>query len=191
MLPTAWLIGGSGASGSAELASWDVGGLQAGRSVAPSPLVEDAARRSDVEPAGIKELARAGTGRTRYGILQARSRTGDICFAPAAEGVGAPFQCLTELVSASDRALVVFFRSGGSNLAVLEDATLAGVARSDVTRVVVSLKSGSEIDLTLNDSRAFSYLATTAEAIPRAVTAYRGSEQAERVGLYASAPDAR
>ena len=95
------------------------------------------------------------------------------------------------MVSAGERAMVVFFRAGGSNLSVLEEAALVGVVRDDVTRVVASIPTGKEVDLPLNGARAFSYLATSAHAIPSAITAYGGSGQVERIALHASAPNAK
>ena len=173
-----------------------------------------------VDPDSVRELAVAGEGRRRASILAAAGTDGTICLAhrgggAAGSGFAGQFSCVDEEYGflpswrslwpaprpldgtpapvAEKRAVIHFVSGGGPNPRTVGYTTLVGVARSDVTRVVLRRQDGSEQELELNQWRGFGYSATEEAAFPAALLAFRekkrwiGSEEvlAEQVLLQA------
>lgn len=98
-----------------------------------------------------------------------------------------PFHCLDDL--ATDVALLFFVTDGGENLSVIGNATLVGLARSDVTRIVVETASGAASELSMNRWRSFSYVAESETALPRTLIAYDDQgNKLQEIGLPSSSP---
>jgi hypothetical protein len=75
------------------------------------------------------------------------------------------FICLTSKLT---QPAVLFQLSSGPTLDTIARTSLLGVAANGVTRVVVDTRTGNRV-LPLNQSQAFSYVATTAAQMPTAL----------------------
>ncbi|MBD0330776.1 MAG: hypothetical protein ICV64_11825 [Thermoleophilia bacterium] len=131
--------------------------------------------RNPVDERTVREVVRLRTDRGVHRLLAARARDGRVCFASVAERVwGAFTSCfplrepfprghplflptLTTLERQSDPVIAHFRSEGGPEPRTVGWATILGVARSDVTRLVGTLADGSEVELPLNQWRAFAY----------------------------------
>ena len=85
------------------------------------------------------------------------------------------FSCMND--AAKKLALIRYVVSGGPTLGVSDSATVVGVTRSDVSRVVITRADGGEQELTLNESRGFAYEAVGAASLPVALTAVATTER--------------
>jgi hypothetical protein len=148
--------------------SRDVPGRVTGR----DPLTSTMAQRSAVDVSTLRELVSAGSGLSVLSLEVGAGPAGRLYVAEHGTGFAgqfAPFDSLT----ARNPALVPFVSVSGPGPDSVTGATLVGVARADVKRVDVTLASSSMMTLPLNRWRAFGYAATTPEALPVTVSAYR------------------
>jgi hypothetical protein len=127
------------------------------------------AESPSVNPNSVTEIVSIGTGRARNELFGASDGTGTICIAERAVG-SSPFQCLNSRYD--PYAVIVFPVIGGSSMSAVDQASLVGIARADVARLTVSLLDGSDVDLSLDKWRSFSYIAAGASSVPQTLRAF-------------------
>lgn len=158
---------------SAPLAwSWPFGGIP-GERVAASRDVRAAvalSRADGVTADSVRRLVSARIGRDGFDLLAARGATGRVCLTAITGSFTRGFSCLNAL--ADERAVITFAATGGSALGTTDWSAIVGVARSDVARVTAVNVSGDELDVPLNQWRAFR-LQSRAGDLPAALRSYR------------------
>ncbi len=166
------LVGSSGST-SASPGAWSWAGGAPGRAVTLDDITVRAARLGGVDPQAVREVIASGDkeGR-RLAIYSAPDGSGNPCLGFTAFGIGREFHCLSE-PGFDEQTVIPFVTMGGRELGSVDRATVMGVARSDVARIVIRLVDGSRQDLQLNQWRAFAYTAGTSETMPAALVAYR------------------
>lgn len=137
---------------------------------------------SPVDIDTLREVVSAGRGLRRYTLVAARGLDGRVCLGARGQAVVQSFYCLTASGPAAypfapNPALLPQVRYGGARARSVDYATLVGVARADVTRVVVRLANGSARELPLNRWRGFGYAAESREELPVTVIAYTVKRQ--------------
>ena len=152
---------------------WDWSSAAPGAAVSLDAHAGALAAHDGVDGASVREIAHTGGANGTLKLLMGRNVRGDRCLAKIGAIVQTSYACLTDLTQ-GDRALVVFPSFGGSNMNVVDRATLLGVARDDVAGLTVQTIGGSVHPVTLNRWRAFAYTADTAAGVPTAITAYGG-----------------
>ena len=106
----------------------------------------------------------------RHVLLAASDAAGTPCFSFQGDGAFAKeFQCLN--AEMKRQPVLHFAASGGSEPNVVRWSYLLGITRSDVQRVVLTLQDETQLDLPLNEWRAFSYAAASPAMLPKMVTA--------------------
>lgn len=142
-------------------------GVVPGSAYSASKAVLTSASRAQVDPSSLRAAATASDGLT---LLFGKNSSGVLCSADASAAVVSGFTCLSDW---SDKfALLLYATDGGSQMDVVDHASVVGVARPDVARVTLTTASGSIQTLPLNAWRGFSYTASTASELPVSMTAY-------------------
>ena len=122
----------------------------------------------------LRAIATGRTGQGSLSLIAGRNGSNDVCIGYSQQDGQQvlQFQCL-----APDDAHTVLWvgGSGGATAASTDWTALAGVVRSDVTRVVLVLADGSTRDLPLNAQRAFTYYADSKASPELALMAYGAS----------------
>lgn len=143
-----------------------------------------AAAQNGVVPGSIHELTASISGDQ---LLIAQRADGRLCVAVRNKTFATGFDCLT--ASSDKHAVLLYSTEGGKSGHTLDHMSIVGIARPDVARVVVSKAGGATGTLALNQWRAFTYAATTAAALPRAIVAYDAAgNELQRQTLSNSAP---
>jgi hypothetical protein len=157
----------------APVPAWDLPGKPVG---APNqdPLITVAASQAAVDVESVREVAKAGSDERQLSLLVGRGSDGQVWLARKGPGSISQF---TPLANVPTHAVATFEIFGGprpnGNGYVVGWQTLVGFARSDMTRVVVTLQNGREEVIPLNPWRGFGYSATSKERLPVSVHAYR------------------
>jgi hypothetical protein len=143
-----------------------------GRVAGRDRLTTTMAQRSGVDMSTLRELVSAGSGFSVLSLEVGAGPGGRLYVAEHGTGFAGQFARLASLTARSP-ALVPFVSVSGPGPDSVTGATLVGLARGDVKRVDVTLANSSTMTLPLNAWRAFGYAATTPDALPVVVTAYR------------------
>jgi hypothetical protein len=131
----------------------------------------------------LREVVSVGQGQQRNQLLATTNTQGTICVAQR----GGSFLCLDGRYD--PYAVVTFPMFGGSSLSVVDWASVVGIARSDVVRLVLSLEDGKTVEMMPDKWRSFSYVADRASSLPTELRAYdAGGRVLETVGLATSPP---
>lgn len=186
-----------------------------GRALAPG-LFADSLSRFGVEPGSLAEVATAPMGAhgERQVAIAAKRTDGALVIGRGLArddrlvGVAAPFAPVAELGAAHfssrgvhplggwnamrgsvvEHAIVWFESSGGPRPDRLGWASVVGIVRSDVARLVAELADGSRRELSLNAWRGYGYRAAP-ERAARTLLAYtEGGKLVDRVELAAATP---
>jgi len=153
-----------------------------GKAILPSSSLAAFANQAGVGVASIHSVATAASG---LSLVVGTDASGRWCTAATGDNV-TNFNCLT---SRSDNfAILLYSVDGGATADVTDHASVVGVARPDVARVVVGTADGSQVDLQLNQWRGFSYDASTAAAVPKTITALDGGGKTIEVEQVGSTP---
>jgi hypothetical protein len=126
----------------------------------------------------LRQVFAIGEGYGQSSILAARGLDGDVCLAKLTGHAGSPFECLQDprrpsRLKFDQQAVLIGMSMGGHRGSVVDYASLIGVARADVGRVVLELVDGTTIDLPLNQWRGFGYYVTDPGRFPKTLRAYR------------------
>jgi hypothetical protein len=150
--------------------AWDTG-LPGGSTIA-NDLTLRAARFSGVNPATLRNvIAVENSEGERLTISAGYDGTGKTCFGYAQPGVARDFDCVDARIE--DFTVLPYVSMGGRTLRSVDRAAVMGIVRNDVSRIELTLIDGSRRKLSLNRWRAFAYLATEGNAMPKTLTAYR------------------
>ena len=68
--------------------------------------------------------------------------------------------------------MLLYSTEGGPTQFVADHASLVGIARPDVAKVVVKTAAGDELALPLNVARGFSYDSSSSSTLPKSITEY-------------------
>jgi hypothetical protein len=176
----AWTLGGTEtAAGTSSPPTWTPGGQLPGVPVGlsrPAGRVQTAlqnatALSTGIDSSSLREVVVGGGFGSRMRLITARGPGGAACFSFVTDsGVARQFSCLTS--PSGGGALVRFVGDGGATLGKVEWTSMVGFARSDVARVTLVRRDGSEQELALNASRGFSYSTDTDAAFPKSLRAY-------------------
>lgn len=149
---------------------WHWPGGVPGRRITVDRTLRRAARRSEVGPDSIREAVVTSSGhRLLFGLRQ----DGRLCTAEANWRIVTTFDCLSDW---TDRFAMVFYvLTGGPDRGTVGSASIVGVVRPDVRRVVVLTAEGTPVRLTLNRWRAFGYSTSVRRRLPTFVMAYDGA----------------
>ena len=162
----------------AAAATWGSSELVPGRPVAADGVLGVAMRESGVLPARLGQVAQ-GTGDEKIALVAAAD-AGRVCYAVRSERFVGDFLCPRRLDS---EVLIQFSVAGASSGGI----HVLGVARSDVTRVVLELSDGTRQALRLNRWHAFAYSAPSGSRSVRLLTAYgRGDTALARIAFRGS-----
>jgi hypothetical protein len=149
-----------------------------GEQINPTAGTETFAARSGVTLGSIRQIVAASSG---LSLIVGENSAGRPCTASAGTAVS-NFNCLSDW---SDKfAMLLYSTDGGSTPFVADHASVVGIARPDVAKVVVKTAAGTESTLTLNAGRGFSYDSSSASTLPVSITAYdqnRGTLETEQV----------
>jgi hypothetical protein len=158
--------------------TWSAGSIP-GRPIAPDNTLDRMIAGSPgIDSSTLTEVASVGQGEFQNQLLAAKDASGTTCIAQR----GGDFLCLDGRYD--PYAVVVFPWVGGSALNVVDRATILGIARSDVARITLSLEDGTNIDLSPDKWRSFSYVSSGAASVPTELRAYDGAgQQLQTVGL--------
>ena len=174
----------------APVGTWTWPGGVPGRSIELDPpvrkLVALPPSGPGIDVSTTREVISVGSGLSERGLLAARAADGELCFSATLAGAFGAFGCpfrehlfrgggltLPTEPPPSLRAVLYWLSVGGAHPRVVDRATIVGIARSDVTRVVVRVRGGAERELPLNEWRAFSYAADRPDELPTALVAFR------------------
>jgi hypothetical protein len=165
------LVGGSSSQPRGPLGKWAWDAGLPGEPMIASDLTLRAARLSAVNPATLRSvIAVENSEGERLTISAAYDGTGKKCFGYAQHGVARGFNCVDARIE--DFAVLPYVSMGGRTLQSVDRAAVLGIARNDVSRIELTLVDGSRQELPLNRWRAFAYLATGGDAMPKTLTAY-------------------
>jgi hypothetical protein len=119
----------------------------------------------------LRAIATGRSGQGSLSLVAGRNASNDVCIGYSQQDgqQALQFQCLAP---DDGRKLLWVGGSGGATASSTDWTALAGVVRSDVTRVVVVLADGSTRDLPLNAQRAFTYYADSKTSPEFALIAY-------------------
>ena len=164
---------------------WEWSGAPPGEAIAADAAMRASAARSGVTAGSLRELTTSAGG---YHLLVAQRPDGRVCTAGRSKTFVAGFNCLSTW---SDKfAMLLYSSEGGKDIHSVDHASLVGIARTDVARVVVTAANGGTQALVLNQWRAFSYTATTAASLPQEIAAFDAAgDELQRERLAFSAPD--
>jgi hypothetical protein len=172
--------------------SWSLPAGLPGRAVSPNHVTRTAARLGGIDLATLREVVAVTNRRgDRFAIVAASNSAGKTCFSFGTRAFANSFRCLDEL---PERVAVRnYLSAGGGAPDAVDYVIVAGLARSDVARIVLTLAGGSERELDLNAWRAYAYTASAPGSMPTKLTAYRGDgtivqEDAVAVEPLCSAP---
>lgn len=171
----AWLVfggdGPAGVTGTARAGAGTWGSSEAvpGRPVAADRVLGVAMRESGVLPARLGQVLAHGSGEEKIALVAAAD-AGRVCYAVRAERFVGDFLCPRRLDS---EVLIQFSVAAAGSPRGLR---VVGVARSDVTRVVLELSDGTRHALRLNRWHAFAYSAPSHPGSVRFLTAYGPGE---------------
>ena len=167
----AWLVlrdgppGGASPVVEAGAGTWGSSELVPGRPVAADRVLGVAMRESGVLPARLGQVLAQGTGEERIALVAAAD-AGRVCYAVKVERSVGDFLCPRRLDS---EVLIQFSVAGAASSRGLR---LLGVARSDVTRIVLELSDGTRHALRVNRWHAFAYSAPSRSRSVRLLSAY-------------------
>jgi hypothetical protein len=130
-----------------------------------------AAQRAGVRRSSIRVAAASNGTNWNAQLLEGRDASGSSTFAISSAIFQAPFVRLTTLTQGGTNALVVFPVFGGSQLGSTSRATILGLARDDVARLVAVFPDGTQRDVPLL-FHAFAYSANEIRSIPTTLNAY-------------------
>ena len=151
--------------------SWSWAANVPGRLLVPHQVTSTVARLGGIDPASLREVVAVTTTRgERFTIVAGSNGAGEACFSFGTRGFAKSFDCLAELPPGL--AVRKYLSAGGATPDVVDYVIVAGFARSDVARVVLTLADGSERQLNLNQWRAFAYTASARTEMPTKLTAY-------------------
>jgi hypothetical protein len=167
---TAGIAFGRSATTTPAAGAWAWSNGVPGAPITPSTVMSGAAERSGVSTASLHTVKSAGVGNRQASILAGSGSNGDVCIAHAGYGYSGAFRCLGG--SGPTSPLLDFLTVGGSEPDVVSFATLVGLVRSDVSRLVVTLANGRQVELKLNVWRGFGYAANSADTLPQSIDAY-------------------
>jgi hypothetical protein len=154
-----------GSSSTPPSLKWNVA-TDAGARVVPSDAMKAFATQEGVLPDSLRQAVEASSG---LQLVIGSDAEGRACTAEGGTTVS-NFSCVSDW---SDKfAMLVYSTDGGSKPFIADHASVVGLARPDVARVVVTTAGGSEMELPINAARGFSYDATTKLALPDRITAY-------------------
>jgi hypothetical protein len=159
----------TGASGALAKWKWDRG--LPGEPTIPTDLTTRAARFSDVIPSTIQNVI--AVKNNEGGLLTISAgydASGKTCFGFTGYGVGREFNCLDARIG--DFAVLPYVSMGGRTLQSVDHAAVMGIARSDVSRIELTLVDGSRRKLSVNTWGAFAYLAGPGNSMPKTLEAY-------------------
>jgi hypothetical protein len=124
-----------------------------------------------VNPATLRRvIAVENSQGERLTIAAGYDGTGKKCFGYAQHGLARDFDCVDARIE--DFAVLPYVSMGGRTLRSVDRAAVLGIARNDVSRIELTLVDRSRQELPLNRWRAFAYLATDGNAMPKTLTAY-------------------
>lgn len=130
--------------------------------------VQTAAAQAGVAVASLRAPAVASDGLM---LLFGQRADGTLCSADVSSFAVSGFTCLSDW---TDQFAMVLYSTDHRGSLGVDDASLVGVARPDVTRVSVTTASGP-VDLALNEWRGFTYTASFANDLPISITAYNAA----------------
>jgi hypothetical protein len=134
-------------------------------------LTRRAARFSAVNPATLRRvIAVENSEGERLTISAGYDGAGKKCFGYVQAGVARDFDCVDARLE--DFAVLPYVSMGGRTFQSVDRAAVLGIVRDDVLRIELTLVDGSRRELPLNRWRAFAYLATDGNAMPKTLTAY-------------------
>jgi len=172
------------AQGTHGARGWTLKG-SAGKKVAGSVMLTAAARQAGVDPNSVREISSAGPSNARVALL-AGSAGGQTFIAREGPGYTTPFIALAGVINRQSPAALTYVSTTGTSSGEVTSATLVGIARSDVERVVITLANGMTVDLPVNRSHGFAYLGNASTGIPTSATAYAANGirlSTERLGM--------
>jgi hypothetical protein len=155
----------------------------AGVSITPDAPMTALAERAGVSPNSIRRVVSAKSG---LALVVGTDATGRTCTAEAGSTAGS-FNCLSDW--SDNFAMLLYSTEGGSALGVTDHLSLVGAARPDVVKVELTTEGGSQVDLSINQWRGFSYDASSAVDVPASITAFDQGGQAletEQIGATAT-----
>lgn len=129
-----------------------------------------------IQPGSVRQVMRVGEDRPPLGsdglaLLSAAGANGEPCFTMLSDlGATRKFSCLDDV--APGPAIIRFASSSGPTLDIVDRVIFVGIARDDVARVTVLVRSGAEQDLPLNRWRAFGFHTSSPDSFPVALRAY-------------------
>jgi hypothetical protein len=165
------LAGGSSGQPRGAIGKWVWDAGLPGEPMIANDLTLRAARFSAVNPATLRRvIAVENSQGERLTIAAGYDGTGKKCFGYAQRGLARDFDCVDSLIE--DFAVLPYVSTGGRTLRSVDRAAVLGIARNDVARIELTLVDGSRQELPLNRWRAFAYLATDGNAMPKTLTAY-------------------
>lgn len=152
--------------------SWSLPGALPGRLISPNDVTRTVARFGGIDLASPREVVavRNASGQ-RFTIVAAPNSGGETCFSFGTRAFANEFKCPDELPDGV--AVRNYLSAGGAAPDAVGYVIVAGFARSDVARVVLTLSNGSERELSLNAWRAYAYTASAPDQMPTKLTAYR------------------
>jgi hypothetical protein len=107
----------------------------------------------------------------RFAIVAASNSAGETCFSFGTRAFANSFKCPDEVPEGV--AVRNYLSAEGEAPDAVDYVTIAGLARSDVDRITLTLADGSERELGLNEWRAYAYAASAPGSMPTKLTAYR------------------
>ena len=159
--------------------AWNAG--VPGRPVDARGIVAFTAKQSGLDARGLRELVTGRTGTGSLSVLAGKNAAGQVCLSFTRGGLFAyRFRCLTGEV---ERPLVYWVSTGGPSADSVDWASVAGVVRSDVSRVTLRFADGTARDLSLNAWRGFAHYAGSAAEIPEALLAYADGDRVAEIDL--------
>jgi hypothetical protein len=167
--------------GTAADEQWSLGESGSlGKATATDIATVSAARYSGVSVDTVRQVVETSSAERTLELLSGQNAAHDTCFA-ARVSAGSnvlssqQFQCLED--RAVEKPVIYALTGGGSKPDVVTRIELAGVARDDVARVELTLATGTQLDLPLNQWRGFGYSADEGDALPRALKAYDSADK--------------
>ena len=167
-----------GSSESASSLKWDMP-ADLGLTIESTPAMATFAAQEGIATNSMRQIVASATG---LKLVIGTDFHGRPCTAEAGTATS-NFTCVTDW---SDRfAMIVYSTDGGSRPFVADHASVVGLARPDVTELIVTTVDGAQLDLPLNEFRGFSYDASTRSKLPRLISAFDkagkvvGTEQVE------------
>lgn len=122
----------------------------------------------DIDPTTVRETITAGSGKRSVTLLAARNHSGQLCVGAVSSLTTGALSCLNGAVESE--SVITFQASGGTEIGNTRWATIVGIVRSDVERILISLNDGSQRKLPLTGWRAFAYAADSWNELPVALT---------------------